>query len=68
MPGLRRLEAGHRCIRVSYRPIRLGALVTFRTEDALSRRALARWLAAQRADHGSHGEHPGHGGNHRHAG
>ncbi len=61
MPGLAELEAGAPRVRVKYARVRRGAQIRFRTRDPALRRALHRWLAAQRGDHGRHAHHEHHG-------
>ncbi len=61
MPGLAELEAGAPRVRVKYARVRRGAQVRLRTRDPALRRALHRWLAAQRGDHGRHAHHEHHG-------
>ena len=68
MPGLAELRAAPPGeISISYREVRGGAELAYRTADPQLVRALHAWFAAQRSDHGTdavdgHRGHPGHSG------
>jgi hypothetical protein len=53
MPGLSVLEAKPEALEISYRELRAGAEVTYRSDDPSVIAALHDWFAAQLSDHGS---------------
>ncbi|RMF57773.1 MAG: aspartate carbamoyltransferase [Bacteroidetes bacterium] len=54
MPGLRELASGAARLEVRYEDIPGGALIRYVSSDTALVRALHRWFAAQRRDHGRH--------------
>jgi len=53
MPGLSELRAGAGAMQISYRPLRNGAEIRFRTHDIKLITAVHRWFGAQLSEHGA---------------